>query len=238
MFPAVQDADTQSGLVSVDSSSWTLTYPTNLQNGDLILLVAATDDIGTPVTLPADWVSNAWVNGISLTHIVGKKKSDGTETGNFTLTLNAVQQGCWRVLRITDWEGTLGTTFDDTNATTNGSVTRTAAEGASTTPNPPLLNPSNWGSADTLWIVAGFADNGDSTFTGFPTNYTNTSAQESGGASGAALGVARRAFAAESEDPGDFTIDLSEQWITTTIAIRPGAVSPPNLRITRSNLRW
>src|SRR3972149_3604995 len=219
-FPQVSDADTQSGLQSTNSTSWTLTYPTNLVSGDLILAFVATDGVAVP-TWPSGWRAEDRGSGDNELYWA-KKLSDGTETGNFTLTLDATQQGCWRVLRITGWQGTLGTVWD--NITNGGAVIAPRLNpniGTDTAPDSPSLDPANWGVEDTLWFAIASSDHGNTTYTGFPTGWTNTSAQESGGANGAALGTARLERALASIDPGVFTTDASEGWGAITLAIRP-----------------
>ena len=230
-FPQVSDADTQSGLQSTNSTSWTLTYPTNLASGDLILGFVATDGVAVP-TWPSGWEAEDRGSGDNELYWA-KKLSDGTETGNFTLTLDATQQGCWRVLRITGWQGTLGTVWD--NITNGGAVIAprlNANIGTDTAPDPPSFDPANWGVEDTLWFAIASSDHGATTYTGFPTSFTNTSAQESGGAGGAALGTARLESAAASVDPSAFTTDASEQWVAQTIAVRPAAAAAARVPFT------
>jgi len=178
-FPQVSDADTKSGLQSTNSTSWTLTYPTNLASGDLILGFVATDGAALP-TWPSGWEHDYRGSGDNEL-FWAKKLSDGTETGNFTLTIDQTQQGCWRVLRITGWEGTIGTVFG--NGAASGSVVAIATPpiGTGTAPDSPSLDPNNWGVEDTLWFAIASSDHGGTTYTGFPISFTNTSAQESGG---------------------------------------------------------
>jgi hypothetical protein len=214
-FPQVSDADTQSGTVTSDTDPWALTYPTNLANGDLILAFIATDG-GVAPSWPAGWFSNS--TGSTTTLGWAKKKSDGTETGSFNVTLSQAEQGGWRVFRITNWEGTIGTGIINNSA--GASVVSLATSGTSTTPNPPALNPNNWGSEDTLWFAAAGAA-ASATFSAFPGSYTNTSSDVAGGASAASLGIARRELNTASEDPGTFTVSSTVVWQAVAIGIRP-----------------
>jgi hypothetical protein len=220
VFPLVSDADTQSGTVTSDSSSWTLTYPTNLANGDLILAFMALDNDGSVLnpSLPAGWISDT-SELVGLSALVAKRKSDGTESGTFSVGLDSAQQGAWRIFRITGWEGTLGTAAG--NVTASGAVVDTVGpDGTSTAPDPNLLNPANWVTEDTLWFASAAAA-ASPAFTVFPTSYTNTSSDVSGGASGASLGIARRENATSSENPSAFTIDASVVHQEWTVAVRP-----------------
>lgn len=225
-FPQVQDSDTQSGVQASDSATWTLTYPTNIGVNDLILAFMAVDGNVNVPTFPVNWgVGDRDLSGTAVACTIAKKKALGTESGNFTVTHTAAEQGCWIVLRIVGWEGTLGTGFG--NGVSGGAVMRIATSGTSAAPDPSALNPTTWDIEDTLWLIIGASNGGDTVYSGFPANYTNGSAQASGGANGAALGTARREFATASENPGAFTTDVSAEWVTETIAIRPGNAGLP-----------
>lgn len=226
-FPAVTTADTKTGSATSNSTTLTLTYPTNLATGDLILAFVGRDGAEALGTWPAGWVRAG--AGSTCCAIVAKKKSDGTETGNFNVTSLNSEQGPWRVVRIPAalWEGTLGTTFSNV-ASSDGSVVQvTSSEGSDANPNPDSNNPTNWASEDTLWIAVSACD-AAVTYTGFPSSYTQEDhttagghAASSGGSNGAGLGVAYRQLNASSEDPGTFTLSGSEQWRCITIAVRP-----------------
>lgn len=223
-FPQVSDADTKSGTVGSNSNSWTLTYPTNLANGDLVLAFAAVDGNSTG-TFPAGWVAISTANpGGDVTLVRAKKLSDGTETGNFTLGISANEQGAWRLLRIpaAGWEGTLGTQF--AKEPLSGSVAGVAAGGTSANPDPFSLDPDNWATEDTLWIAV-MAGDANRTVTGYPASYTNTATDNPASSGGAYLGIARLESAVSSEDPGTFTISASDDWVAGTIAIRPAAAA-------------
>lgn len=246
-FPVVKTADTKSGEVSSNSTSWSLTYPTNLASGDLILLVASIDGQGVP-SLPEGWNRAGRRLSVfsAVTQVIAAKISDGTETGSFTLSPGANEQGSWHVFRITGWYGS-GLFADSTTSPFslgqldgNGiSVSRGPIDSTEisswdgTSPDPPSLNPANWDAEDTLWIAACASDHGNTTYTGFPTNYDAYTdiPQESGGSNGAAQGIAFRELNASSEDPGAFTTDASEQYFPSVIAIRPAAAVPFRPRI-------
>jgi hypothetical protein len=238
-FPTVSDTDTTSGTVTSNSSSWTLTYPTNIAAGDLLIALLAID--GTPQrsggSWPAGWVVAETYSGTSAVELfAGKKEAGGTESGDFSVTLSASEQGSWLVYRIptATWSGTVGS---DWNTTSNVPATMTASEvvGASSTPNPSSLNPSSWDVEDTLWFAVAAADT-SRTFSAFPTTpstFTNTVSLVSGGSGGASLGWGRLESAAASMDPGTFTISSSDDWGAATIAIRPAA-AVADTRVPRS----
>lgn len=214
-FPAVQDVDTFSACQTSNSSSWTLTYPLNVASGNLLLGFMGID--GDPTTTwPAGWSKVAeYASGTASRMVVARKFATGSESGNFTVSLSASEQGCWRIIRITG-----------AHASTEPEVSSNAT-GVSTTPDPGSLNPANWDVEDTLWFAVEAADHGNTDAVGFPANYTNGLTDSSGGANGAHLGTARRNNRAASEDPGAFTVDQSEDWTAVTIAVRPAAPAPP-----------
>lgn len=225
-FPTISTGDTQSGTVTGNSSSWSGTYPTNLANGDLILLFVGADGGGTISSLPAGWVFSTATNGSAVSAGWAKKKSDGTETGSFTIGLAAAEQGCWTTLRIpaSEWEGTLGTTFD--NLATAGSVVRSFVNtGTSANPDSDSVNPGQWDIEDTLWLSVGASDR-QATYTNFPATFPlYQTAAESGGSNGATLGYCGRESSSASQDPAPMTTDASEEWVAVTIGIRPAGVT-------------
>jgi hypothetical protein len=219
-FPAIQTADTKNGVVTVNSTSWTLTYPTNLVAGDLILAFVATDgDNDTTPTWPAGWIATAQSGTAAVTALAAKKVSVGTETGTFTLTLPASEQGGWRIFRITGWQGTIGTTFSVNNDGTGGAVQGGTASSATANPDPPSYNPGLWDVEDTLWFAVCAVDT-SRTISVYPLADNNT-ADVSGGAGGATLGVCSTNSAVASLDPGTFTVSSSDDWQCFTVAIRP-----------------
>lgn len=218
-FPIVADADTKNGVVTVDTLSWTLTYPTNLVSGDLVLALAASAGSVAGSIAGTGWVKvidDARFSAVTLYAFM--KPSLGTETGTFALDLNSAVQGGWRVFRITGWYG--GTIAEGPGSTNGDSTSGGDVSGTSANPDPPSRAPTNWSGEDTLWFAfAGIATS--RTISVFPASYTNTASDVSGGALGATLGTCSRALTAASEDPGTFTISASDSWVAATIAIRP-----------------
>lgn len=228
-FPTISDADTTSGTVTSNSSSWTLTYPANIAAGDLLVAFLASD--GNPnTTWPANWLRSAGSDATAAILYAAKYICTGSETGTFSVTLGANEQGAWRIFRIpaATWEGTIGTTM--ANAGTSGAVeaVRVVSGGASNTPDPPSLNPFNWDIEDTLWIAACGVDT-SRTISVYPLADRNT-ADVSGGAGGATLGLCTTESAVASLDPGTFTISTSDDWGAITVAVR-GTASAPAERV-------
>jgi trimeric autotransporter adhesin len=233
-FPTIQTADTKNGVVTVNANSWTLTYPTNIAAGDLLLAFVGTD--GTPGSISFTGGFTAyWQNAVSAAYlIVGAKIATGSETGTFTFDMDVSESGGWRVFRITGWFGS--------GLPTSGSITGTAkdADGlsmigtssATANPDPPNLDPANWATEDTLWFAACGVDT-SRTISVYPLANNNT-ADVSGGSGGATLGLCTLNDAVSSKNPGTFTISASDDWGAATVAVRPaaaaGAPGPPPLK--------
>ena len=226
-FPVIETADTKNGTVTSNSASWTLTYPTNLASGDLILVFAAMDGLTSPVgggTFATTFFQTG-STGSAVSIVIGKKLSDGTETGTFTLDLTASEQGGWRVFRITGWEGTIGTSMVDATGNAGACGAVVSAQSTTANPNPPNLDPNQWATEDTLWFACCGADT-SRTISVYPLA-DNQTADVSGGSTGATLGLCSLNDAVSSKDPGTFTISASDDWVAATVAVRPAAAPPP-----------
>lgn len=227
--PTVHSADTTSGTVTSNSTSWTLTYPGHLASGDLILLFLASDGQGAEShTLPAGWAASGPVIFGAVSGFVATKISDGTETGNFTCTMSATEQGAWRIFRITNWYGS-GVIVDGSFSGPNDAdgISDVFINSSSANPDPSNLDPANWATEDTLWFAACYLDT-SRTISVYPLALYNT-ADVSGGSTGASLGVCLTRSTVSSLNPGTFTISAADDWIAATVAIRPAAVAVSSL---------
>jgi len=133
----------------------------------------------------------------------------GGTTVNFVSP--AAEEAAAQVYRITNWHGTTPPEIS------------ISATGIDTAPNPAPLNPAGWDVTDTLWLAVAGQDRGDQSGpTAYPDSYTDgISTLSSDGTGSCRIYSARRLLAAASEDPGAFTIPVSEQWVALTIAVRP-----------------
>jgi hypothetical protein len=216
-YPIVVDYDTTSGTVTSNSSSWTLTYPTNIAAGDLLLAFLSMDGgaVSSP-TWPAGWAGSTtgWTSTAN-TLLMRVKNAAGSETGTFSVTGLNSEQGAWAIWRIP--AGTwYGVNVLDNVATANATT-------SNANPDPPSLDPANWGTENTLWFAVMSADTSRtvSAYPSSPDTFTNTGSLVSGGTGGATLAWARLEKNASSVDPGTFTISSSDDWVAATIAIRP-----------------
>jgi hypothetical protein len=215
-FPSVRSQI--SNVVTSNSNAWTITYPATISSGDLLLLNVGSDGNPTITAVAAGFsvLFSAPGTGNACRGATLVKVATGSETGTFTLNLTASEQGVWRVQSFQGWHGIIS----------GGVEASTGTTGDSTAPNPDSLTPS-WGSDQNRWIACYAADDGRTDATSYPTDYDlNQVNDSSGGASGAGFGAAGRDFEGTTQDPGVFAVDLSQEWIAWTIAIR-GSAQPP-----------
>ena len=195
-----------------DTTDHYVNMPATVNAGDL-LIVLFTNDGNAAVTTPAGWNPLASTNnGNAVTFSVYYKIAAGTEGGTtVNFITSATEQAAAQVYRITNWHGTTPPEIS------------TAATGADAAPDPASLDPAGWDVADTLWLAVAGQDRGDqSGTTAYPASYTDgISTLSSNGTGSCRTHSARRVLAAASEDPGAFTIPVSEQWVAFTIAVRP-----------------
>lgn len=190
-----------------------VSMPTTVESGDLLLCIWNTGN-GTvsTTTTPSGWTAVAattFTNGVAGVYA---KVSDGAEGGttvNFvTSAATAAVAQVYRIAKNT-WYGDIAI----------GVETAHAGPTTSTTPDPPNLDPANWGTLDTLWIAVSYKQTSQAT-TAYPTNYTNTTETTELNSS-VTINSARRELNAASENPGTFTLVASRSWVARTIAIRP-----------------
>lgn len=220
-FPTINDADTTNGVQTSNSTSWTLTYPGNIVAGNLLICFFAIDGTGGFVAPAGGWFSR--INNHNGANLLGVmvKSATGSESGTFSVT-TANEQGGWRIYRISDWYGGDISTIPNSDSISDAN---TITGSPSNAPNPPSVNPSLWDVEETLWIAACSADT-SRTISVYPLADRNT-ADVSGGAGGATLGLCTTESAVASLDPGTFTISASDDWVAATVAIRPAALKRP-----------
>ena len=205
---------------TVTNSAPTIDLPAGIASGDLIIVFLAQDGAAT-ATWPSPWVELVDENAGTAANLhVAYLIASGGET-TVAPTMSFAERSQHLAIRISaaSWHGT---TPPEVAA---------AVAGTSAAPNSGSLTPS-WGSVDTLWITTFGIDQPASsgnpvTFpvTGWPTNYTdnNLSNGESDNST-AGIALATRNLATATQDPGAFTTTGSDDWVASTIAVRPAAV--------------
>ena len=233
-FPTI--ATSAVGDQTSNSTSWTITYPSSIASGDLLLVIISSDGTATASDAATGFtLVRAAVDGDTAANkiVIFEKIADGTETGTFTYTNSGSEQGSWLALRITGWYGS-GLPANGAGQQDGDGMSIVSYAPAATSPGTAILvgvsggamNPANWDVEDTLWIACGAWDS-TPTATAKDANYTYPTGmpRTSGGAGGAGLAVSYRENAVASEDPGDYTISASENWVSAFIAVRPAAAA-------------
>lgn len=212
-FPTV--AATNTSQQTTNSLTHTANLPAGIVSGNLVTVFFACDGNTTAeVTNPASgWETLFTQNVLADTAFlkVFYRWADGSEGSTITITTGATEQSNHISFRISVAHASEVPAFASTRP---GS--------SSANPDPPSLDPANWDVEDTLWIAVAAWD-GSPTGIGYPANYTSNqiTVQNPSGSGSAGLIVATRELAAESEDPGTFTMSAQEQWAAATIAVRP-----------------
>ena len=219
-FPQVQSVTETS--FGTDALNHLVAMPATVNSGDLLIVLSQFDGGVDPSGAPTGW-SQLWTgNGSGYA-----KVADGTEGGTTVdFATSASESGAAQTYRISDWYGQL-----------SGVEVGTAIGTSGTSIDPPSLT-ATWGAANNLWIAAAFWQDDDETVTGggYPTNYTNGVDTLATGPinTNGSVGTARREFAAaDTENPGAFTITGSESVYANTIVIRP---TPPSFEGERQNI--
>jgi hypothetical protein len=195
-----------------DTTDHYVNLPATVNEGDLLIVFFSNDGIAT-VTTPAGWTELASdKRGIAVRLSVYYKTAEGDDEGTtVNFVTSAAEQAAAQVYRITNWQ------------ITSPPEISVVATGISTTPDPAFLDPIGWDVEETLWIAVAGQDRGDQLgTTAYPASYIGgTSTLSAHSWQSCRTLSAHRVLTAASEDPGSFTIPISDEWVTFTIGVRP-----------------
>ena len=222
-FPTVVATNSTSEQTS-NSATPTITLPSGIAAGDLVIAFLAQDACACTATWPGSWVElveqgNGSSNSFHAAYLI----ASGGET-TVVPTLSVAERSQYMSIRISaaSWHGV-------TPPEVAAAVTANSAN-----PNSGSLTPS-WGAEDTLWITAFGIDDPDNPVlpvTAWPTNYTDNNLENGTlDASTSGVVIATRELNAATENPGAFTTTANDTWVASTIAVRP-AVSDPQILFT------
>jgi len=204
-FPSVA---TSSNGIATAATITTITFPTGVTQGDLLLLIAAA---GTSAGQTTGWTGWTQLNNNGGT---ANKLESGYryyQTGDSppSLTAATTVSWAWVMLRITT-----------ASAVTAPQIGTFATSGTGSG-DPPSYTPS-YGQLDTLWIAA--ESYAGSTAATLPTNYAGLVNPLNG--LGLSVAVGTRQLNAASENPGAFG-GGSGTWFAVTFAVPPVPPPPP-----------
>lgn len=209
VFPVVEA--TNHSVEASNTTSHTVALPANIQAGETLLVFFCIDGQEW-ISFPEGWTV-LYQEGYTI-HIrfaVAWRKADGEEGASITVISGGVQQSAHISYRISG----------ATDPTVTPPEASEKASGVSANPDPAGLTPVG-GSKKYLWIAAAGSDDGLDLYTAYPTNYTNGETYQSAeDFQGVNIAVARRELETDSEDPGSFIIEDSEQWVACTVAVYP-----------------
>lgn len=213
-FPVVEGRSKTSYPGPTASSSHVVTMPSGIVAGELLFVVAHTDDLASAsgMSASAGWTEVCDVANTNTHRLAAYSKiAEGSDSLTITLSTSSERLNyiCWRI--------------SGARAVYASGTTQT---GSSTSHNPPTCAPGV-GAKDFLWIaVAGELSAGDTAYSSFSSGYGNTNNMAAFTRSGTAihlLGTCEKTANGSSEDPGTFTALVNSQFIAKTFAIEPSS---------------
>jgi len=219
-FPVIATTNTTNGTTATTSA--VVNMPASIAAGDLLLVLhrsavgtaAHSDGGGTWTNLFND-NSDASDDRISLWY----KVAAGGDSLTITQTSSKFASIAWRITGAA-------------NPATQAPQFATLVTGSSTTPDPGSLTPTG-GAKDYLWLwMGGWEGEQTSPPAGNPTDYADSILGANSGTGGAIttncrVASAARSFNAVSQDPGSWTISVTDDWTATVVAIHPAPPAVP-----------
>jgi hypothetical protein len=221
-FPSVAGTAATNGTTA--TAAPVVSLPSGIVAGDLLLVLFRCSSAGA-IGWPAGWTelfddaSDASANQTALAY----RRADGTEGATVTLSCTSSKFAAV-AFRVTGAEDPAVQPPQFAALTT----------GTSTAPNPGALTPTG-GAKDYLWLaLGGWEGEQTSPPATFPANYTLGQVGANSGTAGVVttnvrVAGAGRQLNAASEDPGAWTISVSDDWTATTVAVHPAPPPPPFL---------
>jgi len=216
-FPQVRATNTSTE--TSNTTTHTVSLPASIAAGDLLIITLALDSFGA---VNAWTFPGLWVEILDVEHSTTQVVSVGVA---YLLSAVGGETSVDVTSSVSDHSGHTAYRIDSWHGTTAPEVAST--DGNDENPDPPALNPTNWGAEDTLWI-AGFGADRPTTWhptTGDPTNYTDGIEGIDDASSGVGIRTVRRENNTASENPGTYSLTAGEQWISFTIGVRPAAAA-------------
>lgn len=217
-FPTVTSITT-TAFETGNPTSHDVAMPATVLADELLAVTICTFATSGGFAVPTGWTElSDDDDGADVSLGVWVKKAVGDEDGttvDFVSSTGRKGQGiCYR---ITAWSGTLSEV-----------EVGTAATGVGAASNPPSLTLGT-GADDNLWIAI-TAMNGVQTIASVPSGYGTATTLTALSGNSASLSTAENTTTSATEDPGSYTWNAADEWITQTLGVPPAAaaaVYPP-----------
>lgn len=226
-YPTPYPAEVTVTSFASDATAHAVSMPTACEAGDL-LICFFTNDGNATVTTPTGWTNlhTTTDSGNAVRLGTYAKKADGTEGGTTVdFVTSATERAAAQVYRFQK-----GTWYGDSSNNFAASVAiGAAANGSSTSPDPPALAPL-WKRLPTLYIAVEANDDGTVSASLYPLNYyDHVPTVSDANAAGVSLSTSMRTAVTNNENPAAYTI-TTQEWVTQTVAIRcPQPVARSNI---------
>ncbi len=195
---------------STQDGTETVTLPGTPQEGDIVVVVAASDqaDGGTPVDISTSGYTK-WLTGNNFPRgVIGWKRLGASPDSSVAIErTNRAYNTCWAVQV---WRG------GDSSQPDAALVT---ASGGSGDPNSPSITTT---SDDALVLSFGLLDDDSATLNNPPTGYSNAILQNANAAAGSSCTVmiaSKEVATAGAENPGVWDTSHSDAWYAGTLAL-------------------
>ncbi len=205
-----------------NATSFEVTIPSGLTNGNVLLVVFVCDGNRTiDLTTGGDLdfqLANTQEGSVTIR--AGFKRVDGTEGSAVTVTTSGSERACAVAYEIQDVEP-----FDGFQ-----SLEQETATGESNTPDPPVDAHAD----RPRLMVAVVGVDRDKTIDSFPANMTAGSVQlnvNGGGANSCSIGSDTHQTSGSNFNPDTFGISASEGWAALTIAVVGPVIEPNAFRL-------
>jgi hypothetical protein len=172
---------------SAETSSHSVTLPSNIQQGDLLVMVLRPGS-GRTVTTPTDWTQLTSRSSSGVSYVLYRTAS-GTESTTQSISLSGSGRLAVITYRISNWEGTPEAAVADSNVNDPPSIT------------------TSWDASPTLFIAAMTNRKSDSDVTGAPDSFSSLVSVANSSSSNNTRVRASTAVRAENTktiDPGAF----------------------------------
>lgn len=223
-FPTIAGTVATNGTAAATNKVCNIGSPSAQQLVILCLRSNGADTHSTPAGWTALVLNNASDASNDVTSIFYKVAA-GTEGATVTVNGTASLKFSAVAIRINAF------THDPTTAPSITAV----GTGSSTTPDPPSLTPAG-GAKDFLWIAVAAYEGEQTNPPTYPGSYTLGQVSADSGTAGVVTTNSRNNFACRqnniaTEDPGTYTISVSDDWSAWTIAVFPALA-------TRGRVSW